>query len=308
MTTTSLDRHDSSRVLRTKLSNTVLAEQAESAVIAADVSQLLPVPGPNSREPSTPPVLTGLKDAIEHELEPSLPLGAAEINDAAVAEEQQRQLYALPTELHARLARLCSQHYLSEYNTLKRVVAQQQQQQQEQAPALMRSHSSPPLGQQPSSPFSTSAANTPNEYTASSSTPVGPAPTRPAPVVRTSTGWPNIFKPVLTAVTPPPSTLQNTAFQDSALAYPRAESSSPTSLTPTIATVASRPPTSATTSVTTEQNVAAALGDALSTPMVKTVPVPVPPVMAKSSSQTLLPGMQIINGVVCKTSASHPMK
>ncbi|ORY48828.1 hypothetical protein BCR35DRAFT_310840 [Leucosporidium creatinivorum] len=238
------------------------------------------------------------------------------------AQEQQRQLLQMPVELHQALAKLSSQHHAPNPPSYRR----------RRHP--LSSLFAPPRPPAPPLPLPISIPAAP-----------APAPSTRPPILRAATNWPSIFRPVINLAnsvtstptdrsrssTPPVST--STSKSTAELQVRGATPS--TSLTPTLANLAfdsssstplNGPRTPQDDSPT--KDIAAALQDALKSNLDRTgevnavpeereptpPPAPVfkapahaqpPPPMATTNG--LLPGMKIINGVAVKTSVSHPM-
>lgn len=208
-----------------------------------------------------------------------MPISSIDLNQsipqqAISAYEQTKKLQKMPIELSSVFSRLSSQHHLSEYNTLKRVILSpippppppQQPLPIPSSQLLQRSLSTPPFAVPP--PSSTSTKLVPSSLFQnlfrSNSSPPEESHSQSLPVSR--------------ATTPPPPHLPHT------------------SLTPTLVNFAISAPTVVDHSLTNGN------GAMERRPVV---------VQTMSSIATpnivLLPGMQILNGVAVKTSISHPM-
>ncbi|GAA5843189.1 hypothetical protein JCM9279_001888 [Rhodotorula babjevae] len=323
----------SPRVLRAKLSVDQVALECPLAASRRE----LPLQGERSARqgddttPSTPP---------EVPLEPLVGLGVGVKGDGAgeavpvddggdearlcgertptpqvlAAERQIRDLESLPHNVQVTLAKLCSQHWLSQYNALKRSLAAAAAGPQA---GLARSVvACPPLA--------------PPTYTLPSFTPPATRSTTPLlspqppacstrPTSRAPSPAPTSSAPLATPISIPPRT------------------STPTTLTPSLASFgfnlsadapASAPPSTSAAAagglfaklvqgepVSVQQRgasvvVSGAVLKLEDAPAVPEVPNIGQAPSAKPSSEVvpgLLPGMQVVNGVAVKTSASHPI-
>ncbi|KAL8290286.1 hypothetical protein RQP46_003225 [Phenoliferia psychrophenolica] len=309
------DPDQSPRVSRTKLSNDSLVAASpigRAAASASATSSAARREGPPSWTPPAATVLAttaggGLVGLGVENVETNPVRGEREREGLAPpalsAQEQTRKLMEMPVEMSSLLSRLSSQHHLSQYNVLKRVVA--------------ASLASPPM--LPSSPTPLPPATSPR---------INPSklwsnPLRqPQSNERDSNHGSRSVPSVSRAATPPPKLTSSTS----------ADVFGSTSLTPTFSNFAfSPPPKSPTLSssgspqlgangTSNEVDVAVALDDALRTTLDRSPASPptfTAPTMARttvvhnpvpvSTSPPLLPGMQVINGYAVKTSASHPM-
>ncbi|KAI5480355.1 protein-tyrosine/Dual-specificity phosphatase [Pseudohyphozyma bogoriensis] len=282
----------SPRVSRTKF------DHAQPAVAVASERQK---PGPPAGEfddagtldtPDTPPspaVLVGLGvESVGDEYqarEEQIGLGRSSQPHLS-AQEQTNKLMAMPVELSNTLSRLCSQHHLSEYNSMKRVLnnsiaaaAPPVPQPVTTGPAsasLLRSYSSPPV-------------------TNGLSTPPRPRNTLLAQsIFRTPSAASSQSLPPTRTSTPP--------------ANPPVPDSHKTGLTPTLVsfTFNARPPPSPTPPAADDVDVTVeeAIGEALEETIIPPAPVHVKELQPVPLVAVPLP---TINGVVVKTSETHPM-
>ncbi|GAA5922197.1 hypothetical protein JCM3775_003527 [Rhodotorula graminis] len=326
----------SPRVLRPKLSVDQVALECPLVAPRRDtrLDGERPVRRGTDTTPSTPP---------EVPLEPLVGLGVASKDDGAreavpvvgggdetllcsrraptpqvlAAERQIRELEGMPQDVQITLAKLCSQHWLSQYNALKR--------------SLVAAAGGPQAGL--ARPVVAPPPRAPPAYTLPSFTPPASGSTTSLPST-SSLAIPS--RPTSRAPSPAPT---NSAPPSTPISMPH-RSSTPTSLTPSLAnfgfnlsadapTIA--PPSSSAAPTAEATGLLASLvqGEPVAVQhcgasVVVSGPVPkvedvsavpkVPemgglPRPAPSSEEIpgLLPGMQVVNGVAVKTSASHPI-
>ncbi|GAA5965405.1 hypothetical protein JCM21900_004785 [Sporobolomyces salmonicolor] len=320
----------SPRVLRTKLSNVAdevrLEFKLDIRAPAVEAGQ------EDAHTPNTPPEerpepLIGLGVGVFGYREKQVALGdfqAAEDEGAtqtATAERQMRELASMPVDMQYALARLCSQHPGSEYNSLKKAVAAAAAGPPQQAPVQTGSASPsqqtpPPM---PTFPHIQRSSNSgPSSPPAAHSRSLArPASTGAIPVRTRQTAAGPPRTPALRAAggALPKSTLTPTLARLNFELSPVASTSA--SVEPPIVAIQSaktllsdlvagepvavqRTPTK----VVVSEKVPAAHGSASRSPPPQFSELPGPP---STSIPGLLPGMTVVNGVPVKTSVSHPI-
>ncbi|GAA6006203.1 hypothetical protein JCM11491_002069 [Sporobolomyces phaffii] len=297
-TSPALDTEGNPRVLRTKLSS---AEEDDGLVGGSSATP---------HDPSTPPEYIDASTAAQRDLRETDRNRSAVKDEGATqtatAERQTRELGRLPYHAQNMLARLCSQHPGSEYNSLKKAVAAA-------APGL---HHDAQLAQSihpPMPPLRHSQTVDPFSFTTTS---------RPAPPPRAPSAGPLATPQPLRGATAVPRS-------------PRSHVSTPpprSTLTPSLARVnfefsLNAQPTISASPIQVEQRsaaettVAAILDDLVegepvsvertTTKVVvsETVPTASLPIVSEpvSGIHGLLPGMLMMNGAPVKTSLSHPI-
>ncbi|GAA6004008.1 hypothetical protein JCM10207_006511 [Rhodosporidiobolus poonsookiae] len=300
------DSISSPRVLRTRLSNVEdeirLIFRKEDLVVLSESVEACTTP--STPPESSPEPLVGLGVELGgDEARKSAQVERTEgdqdgSTQTATAERQTQDLLAMPTDMHVALAKLCSQHWASEYNTLKRAVAAAAVETAYQAP-LPAPPSYPPLPRVPSFPPS---------HAHSLAAPS--APSRPQSVSRsTSTSSVREARPAQATPAKKPTP------------------SSSSTLTPALSSFAFTPSSPIAPPVPTPaQNVTGLLADLVegepivvqktaqqvvvseavpaqnsSRPLLADAPIAPPNVPG------LLPGMIVVNGCAVKTSVSHPI-
>ncbi|TNY23259.1 hypothetical protein DMC30DRAFT_414300 [Rhodotorula diobovata] len=265
--------------------------------------------------PSTPPEapleplvglgVSGAKEAVKA-VEGGVDGGRRPSPQVLAAERQIAELENLPQDVQVTLSKLCSQHWTSQYNALKRSLA---------------------------AAASGSAAGLPHSGISQPSPPP-PTYTLPSFHPSTSRSCTSRVAPNRPLSCPPSVASMSSASPSTPLSEPGAVAA-PTSLTPSLANfgfnlTAGTPLTTSTpSSVTPSNEVTGLLADLVqgepiavqqhgSSVLVTGVPaaafeqrpaVPVMPRMEPPSPAIpgLLPGMQVVNGVAVKTSVSHPI-
>ncbi|BGP42265.1 hypothetical protein JCM10450v2_006358 [Rhodotorula kratochvilovae] len=239
--------------------------------------------------------------------------GAAGATQTRAAERQMRELEGMPQDVHVALARLCSQHWSSQYNSLKRSLA---------AAAGDATQGGPfrPLGAQAPAPPPAYAlpAFAPSPSTSRMPTPL------PASQSSGATSTPRSSPP--RSITP-----ASIAFPSTPVSAPTA-APAPTSLTPSLASFSFNFPSAPALpapkpSLTPADEVNGLLADLVNgepvsvqqrgssvvvsetVPRLARTPAPdAPPVEPQMEAiPGLLPGMKVVNGVAVKTSISHPI-
>ncbi|GAA5894488.1 hypothetical protein JCM6882_004833 [Rhodosporidiobolus microsporus] len=230
----------------------------------------------------------------------------------ATAERQTQELREVSNDMYNQLARLCSQHWMSDYNTLKRAVAAAAYETQHPpAPSAAAAPvpSYPPIPRVPS--FPSSAASS-----------AGARPTLPP---RSSSER----KATTSAVTPAKKTDVAAPVAAASSSLTPAMSSFAFNPTPSTSTPSTPSSRSSTAAGTANRPVSAEAVDGLLSDLVHGEPVsvqrtsgsnvvvvsesvlkpaavaPTPP--PQPSVPGLLPGMIVMNGVAVKTSVSHPI-
>lgn len=312
-------------------------ENGQAAASPSSSAQADPNLGPRvlrTKLSSSPPT-----SSQTHSLPSASPNHGATTNDPRSAVEQSRALFLLPAALHAQLARMCSQHYLSDYNALKRVNSlggqsasagpnvegqvggSEPSQTSAQPGGMMRSWSSPAAPTLAStSPGGTGRPALPAR-TLSTSAALNsmPAALRGSERIPTANCASFLGSDTLDAPMPTSSSLSNAVV---APVEVQAILSAPSNAN----MVSSSPPAEQVTSPAIAQLASAAsfpaASNAIPTLPHEAEPVPdianiidepaaPPPPSAQAmqhSQPVLLPGMRVINGIACKTSESHPMK
>ncbi|GAA5974935.1 hypothetical protein JCM11641_006769 [Rhodosporidiobolus odoratus] len=312
-----VDSTSSPRVLRTKLSN--VQDEVRLELDLKDVKKAAPVAisrvklGVNENHegevttPNTPPEerampLVGLGMGIVGGGENgtasspfSVKAGDAQdgSTQTATAERQTKDLMQMPTDMQMGLARLCSQHWQSEYNTLKRAVAAAAYETSlHPVPALPSYPHIPRVPSFPSSSQQASPSRTSN--VASYAPPLRPSlPARPASDPATVT---SAKKPAAqTALTPAMENFQFTPHQPSPASTAKVINSLLANL------VAGEP-----VAVRTTPQKTVVVSESLPTPD-KKAPIASTAPVEPPALPGMLPGMKVINGVAVKTSVSHPI-
>ncbi|GAA5823279.1 hypothetical protein JCM11251_007548 [Rhodosporidiobolus azoricus] len=311
---------ENERILRTRLDSGEGGAEVCRVEIKLDNVAPLTVDGADGcGTPNTPPEepvepLAGLGVIIEggkgpNDVDACTAPSFKEVEEGATqtatAERQTQELREMSNESFDQLARLCSQHWMSDYNTLKRAVAAAANETRQpaasaRAPAVAMP-SFPPIPRVPS--FPSSAAT---------------AAARPAALSRSLSEHKIVTKAATPAKKPDPASASSTLTPAlSSFAF----NPTPSTSTPSTPSTSASSATSAANQPVQAEAVTSLLADlvagepvsvertsphsvVLSEPVVKpspAAPAPVPTVPG------LLPGMVVMNGVAVKTSVSHPI-
>ncbi|BGP18621.1 hypothetical protein JCM10213_004170 [Rhodosporidiobolus nylandii] len=317
------DQASTPRVLRTKLSNVddfaagaagrvevrleLKLEDVRAAAALKPVDEACTTPDtpPEEALPEKELVGLGMGDLGQERA------GTAQQQDGttqtATAERQTEELMRMPIEQHAALAKLCSQHWQSEYNTLKRAVAAAASETSHVAP-LPAPPSYPPIPRVPSFP-SSAASSVPRPSSAQPATrPELPhyasEPTVSTPLKQTARA------PAAAQTTLTPA-LGSFAFSSPA---PRAPPPSMTSAAPAPAVARAPPAAEAAGGLLADL----ASGEPITVERVEAkfivkeaVPATLPVKDKTEGTVEVVPGlmygMKLIHGVPVKTSVSHPI-
>ncbi|GAA5877164.1 hypothetical protein JCM1840_005675 [Sporobolomyces johnsonii] len=320
----------SPRVLRTKLSNVgdeVRLELKLDIRAPAVEAGREDVHTPNTPPEESPEPLIGLGVGVIGYGEKHIALGESQAagdegaTQTATAERQMKELASIPVDMQYVLARLCSQHPGSEYNSLKRAVA---------AAAAGPPHQSP-VQAGPVSPSQQAPPPMPafaHTQRSSNSHPSSPPAAQPQTLARRASASAIPVRTRQTAAGPP----RTPAFQAAGAALPKS------TLTPALARFnfdfspadstsapVEQPITAVQsantllsdlvdgepvavqrtpTKVVVSERVPVAHASALKSPPAQLSELPGPP---PTSIPGLLPGMTVVNGVPVKTSVSHPI-
>ncbi|GAA6049257.1 hypothetical protein JCM3770_005908 [Rhodotorula araucariae] len=232
--------------------------------------------------------------------------GAVGATQTLAAERQMRELEGMPQDVHVALARLCSQHWSSQYNSLKRSLASAAGETTQGAawrPLGAQLPAPPPAYPLPAFTPSTSGTSTPLPLGQSPSAAQTPSSRTPAPA---SISFPSTPVSEPTAA-PAPTTLTPSlaSFSFDLSATPPVHAPAPT-VTPAdevnglLADLVNGEPVSV-------QHRGMSIVVSETVPRLVRTPAPDAPPSEPEATPALLPGMKVVNGVAVKTSVSHPI-